>query len=107
MNERYIEILYFTLIKNDLINVYTEYPCNKGYADVYILGRNKPLKYEILIEIKYIKKSEYSIEELERKRKEAIEQISEYSKDERINKNNLRKYIVIFKGDELHLLEEI
>ena len=60
MNERDIELLYFTLIKNDLINVYTEYPVNGGYADVYIFGRVKPLKYNILIEIKYIKKSDYS-----------------------------------------------
>ena len=51
MSEKDIELLYFTLIKNDLINVYTEYPCNEGYADVYIFGRVKPLKYNILIEI--------------------------------------------------------
>ena len=107
MNEKDIELLYFTLIKNDLINVYTEYACNKGYADVYIFGRNKPLKYNIMIELKYIKKSEYSKEKLERKREEAINQIREYSLDERITQDNLKKYVVIFKGNELSLLEEV
>ena len=107
MNERDIELLYFTLIKNDLINVYTEYPCNGGYADVYIFGRVKPLTYNILVELKYIKKSEFNDNVLKEKREEAINQIENYSKDDRINQGNLRKYVVVFKGDEVELLEEV
>ena len=107
MNERDIELLYFTLIKNDLINVYTEYPCNGGYADVYIFGRVKALTYNILIELKYIKKSEFNDKVLKEKREEALLQIDNYSKDDRINQGNLRKYVVVFKGDEVELLEEV
>jgi len=107
MNERDIELLYFTLIKNDLINVYTEYPVNGGYADVYIFGRVKPLKYNILIEIKYIKKSDYSDSVLESKKEEARKQLEKYSMDERINTENLRKYIVIFVGNDVKLLESV
>jgi len=107
MSERDIELLYFTLIKNDLINVYTEYPVNGGYADVYIFGRVKPLKYNILIEIKYIKKSDYSDSVLESKKEEARKQLEKYSMDERINTENLRKYIVIFVGNDVKLLESV
>ena len=107
MNERDIELLYFTLIKNDLINVYTEYPCNGGYADVYIFGRVKALTYNILVELKYIKKSEFNDKVLKEKREEALLQIENYSKDDRINQGNLRKYVVVFKGDEVKLLEEV
>jgi len=35
--------IYLSKLENDLINVYTEYPVNGGYADVYIFGRVKPL----------------------------------------------------------------
>ena len=48
-----------------------------------------------------------TMEELERKREEAINQIREYSIDERITQDNLKKYVVIFKGNELSLLEEV
>ena len=62
-----------------------------------------------MIELKYLKITDYEKNNnlLEIKKKEAIGQLNNYSKDERINKTSLRKYVVIFVGTNLKILEEI
>ena len=107
-DERYIQELYFALLANNpVVSVYTEYPCSNGYIDIYMKGKREKIKYEIMIELKYIKKSDYNDILLESKKEEAKKQIEEYSKDDRIDKENLKKYIVIFVGNELKTLTEI
>ena len=59
-----------------------------------------------MIELKYIKKSEYQESLLEEKRREGIEQLISYREDERINKN-LKRYLVIFVGNDCKVLEEV
>jgi len=107
-DERYIQELYFALLANNpVVSVYTEYPCSNGYIDIYMKGKREKIKYEIMIELKYIKKSDYNDILLESKKEEAKKQIEEYSKDDRIDKENLKKYVVIFVGNELKTLTEI
>lgn len=108
INELDIELLYYGLLcRNEKINIYNEYPCNGGYADVYICGKREPLKHNILIELKYIKKKEYSKKIQIEKRIEAINQLNQYSEDIRIKSDNLKKYIVIFVGNDVKLIEEV
>ena len=61
---------------------------------------------KIIIELKYIKKKDYNKKIMTAKKEEGIKQLIEYSKDERINKNS-KKYLVIFVGNELKILESV
>lgn len=90
--------MYAVLIKYQNINVELEYKSNDNYIDMYI--RNN--KYNIILELKYLKKTDSS--KLVEVKENAIKQINEYSKI--FDKNNLRKYIVIFIGSE-YTVEEI
>ena len=42
-----------------------------------------------------------------KKRDEAMEQIKAYCKDTRLPKENMKKFIVIYVGEKLELLEEV
>ena len=45
--------------------------------------------------------------DLEHKKEEARKQLEKYSMDERINTENLRKYIVVFALNDVKLLESV
>ena len=99
---------------NDLFNVYLEYNVkDNGYIDVAVFKReNTGAKYQAIIEVKYIKKEEAKTEKskqeaIGRKKEEALKQIQAYSQDERLPQENMKKFIVIYVGEKLELLEEI
>ena len=105
-DEKYIEVIYFSLLmRNNYFDVYTEYPNKNGYMDVYLKSKNELMKKNIMIELKYIKKKDYSKELLEEKINEGKTQLENYSKDERLG--NPMKYLVVFVGNELKLVEEL
>ena len=105
-DEKYIEVIYFSLLmKNNYFDVYTEYPNKNGYIDVYLKSKNQLMKKNIMIELKYIKKKDYNEKLLKEKIKEGTSQLENYSKDERIN--NALKYLVVYDGSELKLVEEL
>ena len=109
-DEKYIQLLYFSLlIGNKEFFIYNEYPTNNGYVDLILLGNKEYCKYNIMIELKYLKLKEYRRNRklLNIKREEAINQLNSYSMDERIDNTNLKKYIAIFIGHDLKLLESI
>ncbi len=107
-NEKYVELIYKILLRNTMkFKTYIEYPCNLGFADIYVVGNREYTKHDIMIELKYIKKSECSDNILESKREEALAELNKYIKDDRINKENLIRYIVIFSRSEVKLLESI
>ena len=64
------------------------------------------MDFNIMIELKYIKKKEYSRKVLEEKRQEGIKQLEEYSKDTRLNSKELKKYLVVFVGEKAQVIEE-
>ena len=108
-DEKYIELMYFTLLmENPNIRVYTEYPTNAGYIDIIIFKNSDLSKYNIMIELKYLKKSEYRKNKklLLMKKEEAIAQLNNYSSDDRIPKD-IYKYVVIFIGNKVQLIEKI
>ena len=109
-DEKYIQLLYFAMLMNyHEVSTYTEYPVNNGYIDLMLFRNSEISKYNIMIELKYLKKSDYRKNKklLILKKEEAINQLESYAKDERIPKNSLKKYIVIFIGEKLEVLEEI
>ena len=107
-DEKYIGIIYFTLLKNiKRFSTYQEYPLNGGFADLMVFRNTDMCKCNIMIELKYIKKKEFNNKLFKLKRKEGLEQLLSYSSDDRIDKTNLKRYLVIFVGHELKLLEEV
>jgi len=109
-DEKYIQTIYFTLlISNRLFNTYNEYQTSNGYIDLMLFKNSELCNYDIMIELKYLKVKEYKRNRklLDVKKEEATKQLEEYSMDDRINKNTLKRYVVIFVGSTLKILEEV
>ncbi len=104
-DEKYIALIYYTLLRHPAINTYLEYPCKNGYIDIMLFKNNNLMKNNIMIELKYIKKKDYSEELLKEKINEGKSQLESYSKDERLK--NPMKYLVVFVGNELKLVENV
>jgi len=108
-SEKYIQIMYYSLLNlnNNTYDIYNEYLMSGGYADIYVRSNIPECVNDILIELKYLKKEEYSEELLNTKYNEALTQIDRYIQDKRIDTSKLRKYIVVFVKDEVKLLKEV
>ena len=107
-SEKNIQVIYSALLSiRNVFNVYNEYEVESGYIDLMIFRKDKDTKYDIMIELKYIKKKEYSSKVLESTKIKAIDQINKYLLEDRIDKTNLKKYVVIFVGKKLEVLEEV
>ncbi len=106
IDEKGIKIIYFTmLLNNEYYNVYSEYVSNNGYIDIYLEKKNPNIPNNIMIELKYIKKKDYNEEILKEKIKEGKSQLESYSEDKRLG--NPLKYLVVFVGNELKLVEKV
>ena len=97
---------------SDLYIVYSEKELGKGYADLVMepfLAQYPQIKYSYLIEIKYlpppVTKKVLSPTKLKTARKEAEEQLRQYSLDEKFQKaigqTMLKKVVLIFSGTQL------
>ena len=105
-DEKYIQMLYFGLlvgIKEFII--YSECPSKNGYIDIYIVGNKEYMSDNIAIELKYIKKNEYSESLLNSKKEEGIEQLKKYACDERLKIT--KKYLVLFVGNDIKVIESV
>jgi hypothetical protein len=101
-----------------LYNVYSEKELNQGFCDLVLepLLANRPgIKYSYLIELKYIKPSDYEKENREKRiqalRLEAETQLAQYSLDEKfresIGQTTLKKLVLIFSGNRMVYHAEI
>lgn len=112
-DEKYIKLLFISyLILSKFYNVKSEYEVESGYIDIALLKKEiDAVKYEALIELKYIKKSDYQKNKskiLSKKIAEAKKQLSNYGRAEEFkNKEKLKKWIIIFVGSDVVHLEEI
>jgi len=97
---------------NTLYCVHPEKEMNQGYADLVlepVLANNPGIKFSYIIEIKYIKPTEYEKEGIEGKieslRKEGESQLIQYGRDDKflktIGQTTLKKLILIFSGNRL------
>ena len=109
-DEKYVQLIYFSLLINrgEFI-AYNEYQCKNGFIDLMLLKNKEICKHDIMIELKYIKEIDYRKNKklLNMKKEEAINQLNSYLEDERFDKSILKKYLVIFIGNKLKLLEEV
>jgi len=107
LDEKYIQSIYFALLcKNKMFRTYNEYPCSNGYIDLMLFKNHEMCKHDIMIELKYIKKKDYNKGLFKRIKEEGKNQLLSYSEYERLS-NDTKKYLVIFVGNKVKLLEEI
>jgi hypothetical protein len=61
---------------------------------------NKPLKFDIVLELKYVKKS--AEKTLEKVIQQAENQLDEYMRSERFSRPDVRGFYVVFLGGEVY-----
>lgn len=114
-DEKYVKgYMHSILLTTPVFNTYLGYNVKHNrYIDVAIF-KNEEMgaKYQAIIEVKYIKKQETENQKVKEeiiaeKRREALDQIKEYMLDDRLPKDNMKKFIVIYVGESLELLEEV
>ena len=109
-DEKYVKLVYMMLLAtNNQFITYDEYPAGQGFIDLFI--QKTPASYatyEYAIELKYLKISETTNENMEQAFLQARTQMGKYLKDERIGKrSNLKKWIIVFSGFEVVRMVEI
>jgi len=109
-DEKYVKLIFLMLIyATDQFKVYDEFPAGNGFID--ILLEKSPVsfsRYEIMIELKYIKRKETTPEKIEEKFRDGVDQIKDYLHDVRISQfQNLKKFVIVFSGYEAVKVEEL
>ena len=109
-DEKYVKLVYLMLIYvTDQYSVYDEFPAGNGFID--ILLEKSPIsfaKYQVLIELKYIKRKETTPTMIEQKFSDAARSVGDYLEDDRINQlENLKKFVIVFSGYEAVKVEEL
>jgi hypothetical protein len=85
--------------------VHSEYEARRGYPDVFLERiPGKFIRYEIVLEIKYVKKKD--AETLEKVIGEAKTQLNQYMNSERFARPEVRGFYVVFLGGKVHVWEE-
>ncbi len=104
---KYIYSLIFSL--SNQYYVYGEFPALQGFADIFIeKSVSSNAKYEAIIELKYLNKEKAKSIKLDSLKDIGIEQMKRYIKDKRLeNKENLKKFVIIFEGFEKYYIYEI
>jgi len=109
-DERYIKLIYsFIMSSTDQYFIYDEYPARQGYGDLVALRTPASYaKYELLLELKYIKTRETNVAKIEKEFEKGVGQIADYMKDKRLAMlPHLKKFVVVFSGFEVVKLEEV
>ena len=97
---KYVYSLFFSL--SNQYYVYGEFPANQGFADIFVeKSQTSRATYEAVIELKYLNKEKAKTANYEKLKEDAISQMERYLEDKRLNeRENLKKYIIIFEGFE-------
>lgn len=89
--------------------IHSEYEVKRGYPDIYLERMpHKPLKFDIVLELKYVKKSavkkatELGEDLLEKVITQAETQLDRYMESPRFARPDVRGYYVVFLGGEVH-----
>ena len=107
-NERSIQLMFYSLLaKYNEFDTRFEYSVKDKFIDLMIFKNKDKSNYDIMIEFKYIKKKEYKRSLLERLKNTGIEQLKEYVDLLDVSKLNLKKYLVIYVGSAIKVMEEI
>ena len=109
-DEKYIKVVMISFIAmGGIYHIKSEAETTKGYIDMLLLAPpTKNIDLEYIFELKYIKKSDATKEQIEAKQAEARAQILKYIKSDPSIKDNpkMRAYTMVFVKSEL-LIEEV
>ncbi len=85
--------------------IHSEYEAKKGYPDIFLEKMpNRPVKFDIVLELKYVKKS--AEKTLEKVIQQAETQLDEYMRSERFSRPDVRGFYVVFLGGEVYQWKE-
>ncbi len=89
--------------------VYGEYPAGQGFVDMYIAkAANSLATYEAVVELKYLNREKARKFNFKKSVKEAREQLERYLEDKRMkDKDNLKKFVIVFEGFDKYYIEEL
>ena len=81
--------------------IHSEYESKKGYPDIFLERMpNRPIKYDIVLELKYVKKSAKNT--LGKVIEQAESQLGEYMRSERFSRPDVLGFYVVFLGGEVY-----
>jgi Predicted AAA-ATPase/PD-(D/E)XK nuclease superfamily len=81
--------------------IHSEYETKRGYPDIFIEKMpDKPINYEVVLELKYVKKA--AADKVDEVVKEAEIQLDGYMKTERFSRPDVRGFYVVFLGGEVY-----
>ena len=101
-DEKYVKLIFYCIAMNLKINtVKSELEVEREYPDIVLIPRDKSKGYQaIMVEFKYLKKSEEN--KVEEKQKEAKEQIERYlSTEEMRDIEKMNAYTVVAVNDNI------
>lgn len=104
---KYVFAMFLSLTTQ--YEVYGEFPAGQGFADLLVQKTSSSRAiYEAVIELKYISKQNAKKVSKKKLIKEAKEQLEKYMQDKRLNqRENLKKYVIVFAGFEDAVVEEL
>lgn len=109
-DEKYVKVIMLGfLFKSNLYFAKSEYEVEDGFIDIVLLkGTIGKPRYYAMLEVKYIKKKDYSEELVEEKIKEAKEQLEQYVKSQELMSiPNMKKFAVVFCGEKCVKIEDL
>ena len=101
-DEKYVKLIFYCIAMNlKIYTVKSELEVEREYPDIVLIPRDKSKGYQaIMVEFKYLKKSEEN--KVEEKQKEAKEQIERYLSAEEIkNIEKMNAYTVVAVNDNI------
>ena len=103
-DEKYIKLFFFSIAMSfGIYNVISEMEIERGYSDLILLPKDKEY-YSVIIEFKYLKKTEER--KLQKEQEEAKKQLEKYCKTTYIKDiKKIKKYTVVAVVDKLYVEE--
>lgn len=94
------------LLPSDFLMLKSEYPVEKGYIDIALFPKNIQAPI-MLLELKYMKSSDFTEQKLQNKRNEAYNQLQNYGSTREFKGSDIIKWILIFSKNRCVLNERI
>ena len=103
-DEKYVKLIFYCIAMNlKIFTVKSELEIEREYPDIVLIPRDRSKGYQaIMVEFKYLKKSEEN--KVEEKQKEAKEQIERYGNTEEMkNIEKMNKYTIVVVNDKVYV----
>ena len=103
-DEKYVKLIFYCIVMNlKIYSVKSELEVEREYPDIVLIPRDRSKGYNaIMVEFKYLKKSEEG--KIEEKQREAKAQIERYANTEEMKDiEKMNKYTIVVVNDKLYV----